>query len=397
MIDSAANTTTAYTYDMVNRLAQAHAVATGTTTQTSDYQYGYDANGNRISTTIGGSGTTATFNEVDEQLTWNTGLTRTYSYDGNGNETGSSAGESRTYNSRNQTVSITGLNGTLTPIGYLDGGQGERTDAGGSHYVNSSLGVGSETKSGSTTYYTRTPGGHLVSQRTPGGSYYYLYDGLGSVVGMVDPYGNLVARYGYDPYGQTVTKHGPDSNPTYLTIADGNPFRYTGAYLDSTGLYKMGERYYDPARGRFTQLDPLGNGYVYASDNPVNLTDPSGLCNEEECNPSPGQPEDDQGPVLGPPTPKNLPPENLPDPGNTGDPVDPNDPPAPGWTWGGPNPPTVGRGNWVGPGGDGRLNPDPKGHPNPPAPPGPHWDWTDPDGNRWWIDWPGGRVTPKLK
>ncbi|MGI8690096.1 MAG: RHS repeat-associated core domain-containing protein [Thermomicrobiales bacterium] len=61
--------------------------------------------------------------------------------------------------------------------------------------------------------------------------------------------------------------------------------RYTGAYLDSTGLYKMGARYYDPARGRFTQLDPLGNGYVYASDNPVNFIDPSGL---DECSSTTG-------------------------------------------------------------------------------------------------------------
>jgi uncharacterized protein RhaS with RHS repeats len=39
----------------------------------------------------------------------------------------------------------------------------------------------------------------------------------------------------------------------------------------------MGARYYDPARGRFTQLDPLGNGYPYASDDPVNRVDPSGM------------------------------------------------------------------------------------------------------------------------
>jgi uncharacterized protein RhaS with RHS repeats len=39
----------------------------------------------------------------------------------------------------------------------------------------------------------------------------------------------------------------------------------------------MGERYYDPTLGRFTQLDPLGNGYVYSQDDPVNFSDPSGL------------------------------------------------------------------------------------------------------------------------
>ena len=81
--------------------------------------------------------------------------------------------------------------------------------------------------------------------------------------------GTVVARYAYDPYGQMVTKTG--------SAADGNPFRYISGYLDATGLYKLGARYYDPARGRFTQPDPLGGGYVYASDDPVNRIDPSGL------------------------------------------------------------------------------------------------------------------------
>ncbi len=277
MVDGVANTTTAYAYDAVNRLTGATRARTGTDTRTASYAYGYDATGNRTSMTVGGVGTSASFNEADEETSWNTGLNRTYAYDANGNELGSSQGESRGYNSRNQTISITGLNLTSVPMTYLDSGQGERTSAGTSQYLNSSLGVGSETKNNQTTSYTRTPSGHLVSERTPSATYYYLFDGLGSVVGLVDTGGNVVARYGYDPYGQTVVKEG--------AAADGNPWRYTGAYLDATGLYKLGARYYDPAKGRFTQLDPLGSGYTYASDNPVNFTDPTGLCPDNAgCN-----------------------------------------------------------------------------------------------------------------
>ncbi|MGI8690094.1 MAG: colicin E5-related ribonuclease [Thermomicrobiales bacterium] len=151
-----------------------------------------------------------------------------------------------------------------------------------------------------TTLYTRTPGGRLVSELLPGGvRYYYLTDGLGSIVALVDVNGNVAARYGYDPYGQTVVKTG--------SAAESNPFRYTGAYLDSTGLYKMGARYYDPARGRFTQLDPLGNGYVYASDNPVNFVDPTGLDDCSDANSScsagpinPYEPADYAGPNSSP-------------------------------------------------------------------------------------------------
>jgi len=50
-------------------------------------------------------------------------------------------------------------------------------------------------------------------------------------------------------------------------------------------LYKFGTRYYDPTLGRWTQQDPVRghlddpnslNRYLYAGDDPVNLTDPSG-------------------------------------------------------------------------------------------------------------------------
>jgi RHS repeat-associated protein len=60
-----------------------------------------------------------------------------------------------------------------------------------------------------------------------------------------------------------------------------NPWRYTGQYQDTTtGLYKMGARYYQPELGRWTQQDPSGldaNAYLYVSGNPVNFVDPSGL------------------------------------------------------------------------------------------------------------------------
>jgi RHS repeat-associated protein len=93
---------------------------------------------------------------------------------------------------------------------------------------------------------------------------------------LTDSNGTLVSTYQYDPYG----------NLTSSTGSVANPWRFAGGYFDSsTGLYKFGTRYYNPGFGRWSQQDPvrgqlndptLLNRYLYASDDPVNVTDPSG-------------------------------------------------------------------------------------------------------------------------
>jgi RHS repeat-associated protein len=125
------------------------------------------------------------------------------------------------------------------------------------------------------------PSGTLISERGPGGEFYYVTDGLGSTVALVDTTGTVQATYSYDPYGNSTTVGGP--NPA---IAGGNPFRYAGGHYDTTtGLYHFGQRYYNPTTGRWTQQDSLntpldpanGNRYAYTGDNPTNGTDPTGL------------------------------------------------------------------------------------------------------------------------
>ena len=74
---------------------------------------------------------------------------------------------------------------------------------------------------------------------------------------------------------------------TQVTDPLGNirqPFTYTAREYDyATGMYFYRARYYDPKVGRFVTKDPIGfeggdvNLYVYAGNNPMNNTDPSGL------------------------------------------------------------------------------------------------------------------------
>jgi RHS repeat-associated protein len=76
-------------------------------------------------------------------------------------------------------------------------------------------------------------------------------------------------------------------------VCDGhtaNPFGYGGQHLDSgTGLYKMGQRYYDPALARWSAQDLFAGGqsspqsfnrYASVLGDPINLIDATGL----DCN-----------------------------------------------------------------------------------------------------------------
>ncbi|WP_443063481.1 RHS repeat-associated core domain-containing protein [Streptomyces sp. NBC_00663] len=91
------------------------------------------------------------------------------------------------------------------------------------------------------------------------------------MLGLVDDAGKRTHTYAY---GRTGLPRGT------TTEAVPQPFRYSGAYLDPTGMYKMGARSYDPQLGRFTQPDPSGqeqNAYLYAYGDPLNNSDPTGL------------------------------------------------------------------------------------------------------------------------
>jgi RHS repeat-associated protein len=106
---------------------------------------------------------------------------------------------------------------------------------------------------------------------TTAGSSYYTADALGSTILITNSSGTAAATYTYDTWGTTNTATG--------TLAAANPWRYATGYTDTSGLIKLGTRYYNPALGRFTQQDPArqsDNPYIYAGDSPVNLDDPTG-------------------------------------------------------------------------------------------------------------------------
>ncbi|MFH1777796.1 MAG: RHS repeat-associated core domain-containing protein [Candidatus Omnitrophota bacterium] len=112
-------------------------------------------------------------------------------------------------------------------------------------------------------------------------TYYYSYDGLGSVTEITDAAGTVVEKYEYDVYGNTTIRDASDVVITASTI--GNPYGFTGRRIDhETGLFYYQARMYSPALGRFLQTDPIGywdsvNLYNYVNNNPLRFSDPFGL------------------------------------------------------------------------------------------------------------------------
>ncbi len=111
--------------------------------------------------------------------------------------------------------------------------------------------------------------------KTANKDYYYLYNGHGDVVQIVDTSGKIVNEYSYDEWG----------NITSQIEGISNSFKYAGEVYDAeTGLYYLRARYYDSSMGRFLNEDtvegqidnPLSLSlYTYVINNPLNYIDPT--------------------------------------------------------------------------------------------------------------------------
>lgn len=132
-------------------------------------------------------------------------------------------------------------------------------------------------QTGQYTYYLQGPGEHPYAQINPDGTTTYLHhDQLGSTRLTTNTSGNPTGRWTYSPYGTTAATL---NNPTATNLL------YTGEQLDiETGLYYLRARFYDPGTGQFISRDPITpltrSAYAYVSGDPVNQTDPAGLCNQ---------------------------------------------------------------------------------------------------------------------
>jgi RHS repeat-associated protein len=262
--------TTTYMYDAVYRV-------TGVTAPGFAETYTYDATGNRLSK----GGLSYTYDVAGHLVSSSDGTTYTYDeHDNLRTRTAGGAMTTYTWNARNQLTRIDFPDGTTATYTYdAMGRRLSKQDRNGvvRYYVYDGENLVQELDAAGSVIagYVYDSIDHPLNMTRGGVTYHYLHDQLGSVIGLTDGVGDLVVRYRYDPWGNLLSTEGSDPDLE-------NPLRFTGREWDAeSGLYFYRMRYYDPAVGRFISRDRLEKGsassYAYASNNPVNATDPTGL------------------------------------------------------------------------------------------------------------------------
>ena len=243
--------------------------------------YTYDAVGNRLTKTQGGLPTVYVYDANDRLLDEN-GIV--YLYDANGNTIRKTTAATTTqyaYDFENRLVRMD-IPGTTTYVYDADGVRVQQTVNGVvTNFVvdtNRTLPeVLEERSSAGAPIVSYVYGDDLISQTRGAATAYYHFDGSGSTRLLTDAAGAVTDTYTYDAFGVELASTGTTAN-RYL---------FNGQQYDAdTAFYYLRARYYNAGQGRFLTTDPFQgvdtdppslHKYVYAHNDPVNMSDPSGL------------------------------------------------------------------------------------------------------------------------
>ncbi|NVJ19648.1 hypothetical protein HUW62_00135 [Myxococcus sp. AM011] len=133
------------------------------------------------------------------------------------------------------------------------------------------------------------PGGIVATRRGVGDDWAFHFGETRGARFMTDLKGIFVQDIDYQPFGEAKSTGSAQPGTLLYTSSQWN----WGDALAPFNLSQLGARLYDPALGRFLSRDPLTvprtsattNPYAFAMNDPLNLSDPTGLdpCGGGEC------------------------------------------------------------------------------------------------------------------
>jgi RHS repeat-associated protein len=199
-----------------------------------------------------------------------------YSYDAAGNVVSDGA-HSYSYDAENRVVSVDG--GGTAQYGYDHRNWRVKKIAGAAiHYIweRGQVIAEHDASTGAVQVDYVYAGGRMIAKVSGGSRQYFISDRL-SVRMTLDSSGNVTGRQGHLPYGEDFAETGAQEK-----------HHFTSYERDAeSGLDYAVNRYDARSIGRFNQVDPIRgntanpqslNRYAYVANDPINSTDPQGLC-----------------------------------------------------------------------------------------------------------------------
>ncbi|MFI7609498.1 RHS repeat domain-containing protein [Micromonospora sp. NPDC049366] len=263
-----------WTFDAAgNRKTQTVHASTGDTTATYDYPAATAARPHAVTTvTVSGPGV----NRTDS-----------YGYDGNGSMTarpGASGAQKLDWDAENHLTSVTEGTTVTGNVYSAEGTRLLRTDATGTtlylpgQEVRRTKATGAVT---ATRFYSWA-GQDCAVVSTGGPLTWLVTDAQGTQQVAINAGNQAIVQRRQTPYGGARGAVVPWSSERGFVGGDNDP----------TGLVHIGARYFDAALGRFISVDPVfdpnkpasWNGYSYADNTPVTLSDPTGMDSCPVCN-----------------------------------------------------------------------------------------------------------------